>query len=229
MKKTMCTLIIDGREITVPLGEKVLWAALDNDIFIPNLCAIRERKQSDASCRLCFVEVEGYKHPVTSCTLTVTDGMVVQTRSPRVDRLLRTAFELLLSDHRLGCARCPSHRACELQRIAKKRGLKLRLERLKPLNRDYTVDESPADFAFDRGRCVLCGRCVWMDRKKVKAGILGFAGRGLERRVTTFNDAALGKVDCTRCKLCVETCPVGALYFKGINKNKKEEQKHSAS
>jgi bidirectional [NiFe] hydrogenase diaphorase subunit len=208
------TFQIDGKEIQAPAGEKVLWAALDHGIYIPNLCALREREQPHASCRLCFVEVEGYARPVPSCTLTVEEGMQVTTRSSRVDRLVKTAFELLLSDHRLDCAHCPAHRRCELQRIARERGLKLKSRRFPYLAREGRVDETAGFFGFDNSRCVLCGRCVWVDRHIAKSGALGFSHRGLERRVGTFDNSPIGEYPCKRCSLCVEACPVGALYFK---------------
>ena len=37
------TIFIDGREISAFEGEKLLWVALRNGIYIPNLCAIRGR------------------------------------------------------------------------------------------------------------------------------------------------------------------------------------------
>ncbi len=58
-------------------GTPVLWAALDNGLYIPNLCAVREIRPPFASCRLCFVEIEGRGAPVTACTEPVSDGMVV--------------------------------------------------------------------------------------------------------------------------------------------------------
>ena len=70
----MITLTIDGRKITASEGEKLLWVALENGIYIPNLCAIKENNRLSASCRLCFVEVEGLAAPVTSCTLPVSEG-----------------------------------------------------------------------------------------------------------------------------------------------------------
>ncbi|MDY6912277.1 MAG: 2Fe-2S iron-sulfur cluster-binding protein, partial [Chloroflexota bacterium] len=57
MKKV--SLNIDGQSITATEEQSILWAALDNDIYIPNLCAIREASEPSSSCRLCFVEVEG--------------------------------------------------------------------------------------------------------------------------------------------------------------------------
>lgn len=208
------TVKIDGQEIKAKPGEKLLWVALDNDIYIPHLCGIRSEERSNASCRLCFVEIEGIPRPVTSCTKTVEDGMVVITRSERVDRLVKTAFELILSDHNLKCRECPANRNCVLQVIAKKRKIKLRHDRFKPIAREYELDDSPAGFAFDRSRCVLCGQCIWADREEAKVGAIGFTKRGINRVVTTFNDLPLAESICTQCMLCVEACPVGALFYK---------------
>ncbi len=208
------TVTIDNREFAVPAGAKLLWAALENGIYIPHLCAIKELERPAAGCRLCFVEIEGMPNPVTACTLPATDGMVVRTRSPRVDRLVRTAFELLLSNHRLGCAKCAKNRTCELQKIAKARGLKLKLARLRPLTQDIPVDDSPQAFSFDAGKCVLCGRCVWVDHNQVKVGAIGFVRRGISRRVSTFGEVKLAESRCNQCGECVKVCPVGALTFK---------------
>jgi len=208
------TVIIDGHEIKTGAGRKLLWTALDNGIYIPNLCAVEEFERPPASCRLCFVQVEGREKPVTSCTLPAADGLTVQTRSPRVDRLVRTAFELLLSDHRLKCAACPANKDCGLQKVAKERGLKLRYGRFPHLKRESVLDDSPQTFAFDPSRCVLCGRCVWADQDVAKIGAIGFSRRGIGRAVTTFEDIPLADSPCTECGLCIKACPVGALYFK---------------
>ncbi len=213
MSKTI-TITIDGHPIETRSGEKILWVALENDIYIPHLCAIKEEGRPNSSCRLCFVEIEGLSNPVTACSKGAEDGLVVKTRTERVDRLVKTAFELILSDHNLKCRECPANRNCVLQKIAKERGLKLRRQRFAPLNRTFEIDESPAEFAFDRSRCVLCGQCVWADRVEAKVGAIGFTNRGINRVVSTFNDLSLAESICTECTLCVDVCPVGALYYK---------------
>ncbi|SHJ04667.1 2Fe-2S iron-sulfur cluster-binding protein [Desulfofundulus thermosubterraneus] len=207
------TLTIDGRTVQAREGEKLLWAALENGIYIPNLCAIPGVKHPAAACRLCFVEIRGYPRPVTACTEPVVEGMVVSTRSPRVDRLVHTAFELLLSNHHLDCASCPRNRSCELQRIARERRFPLRVKRLRKLERNLQVDDSSPVVRYDPGKCVLCGRCVWVCREK-GTGVLGFAGRGFERRIATFGDVPLGQSGCNGCGECTRVCPVGALTGK---------------
>ena len=154
------------------LRPQALWVALEAGCSQPLRCG---GAGGPGSCRLCFVQVEGREKPVTSCTLPAADGLAVQTRSPRVDRLVRTAFELLLSDHRLKCASCPANRACELQKIARERKLKLRYSRFPYLQREATQDDSPQTFAFDPSRCVLCGRCIWADQDVAKIGAIGFS------------------------------------------------------
>ena len=87
------SLTIDGKRITAPEGKKLLWVALDNDIYIPNLCAIQKGSGAASACRLCFIEVDGKEQPVTACTEPVTEGMVVNTRGEEALRLVRSAFD----------------------------------------------------------------------------------------------------------------------------------------
>jgi len=208
------TLTIDGKEITAPAGEKILWAALDSGIYIPNLCAIKEKPEPNASCRLCWVEIEGRNRPVTSCTEEVAEGMVVNTRGEKALGLARAAFDLLMASHKMDCATCPANGRCELQKIAKvlKRSLKPR--RLRLLLRDLPIDDSNPLFTYDPNKCVLCGRCVWECQKQRAKALLGFAHRGFERRLTTFGDEPIGGNSCLACVECVKVCPTGALTMK---------------
>jgi len=208
------SLTIDGKEIKAPRGQKVLWAALDNGIYIPNLCALREKETQDASCRLCWVEIKGKARPVTACTETVEAGMVVNTRGEAALRLARTALELLLASNEVDCANCPANGTCELQKIAAHLGVKLKTRRFKKILRQLPIDASHPEFTYDPNKCVLCGRCIWVCRQRLGIGTLGFAHRGFKRRMTTFADEPMAQVDCRDCAECVAVCPTGALTLK---------------
>jgi len=208
------SLTIDGKRIGAAPGEKVLWAALDNGIYIPNLCAIRERSEPFASCRLCFVEIEGRDVPVTACTEPVAEGMVVNTKGTKALRLSRTALELILASHPVDCAHCPKSSSCELQKIAKHLGVKLKTKRFRKILSELPIDSSSPLFIYDPNKCVLCGRCVWVCQEKLGKGSIGFAHRGFRRMVTTFGDEPMGRSSCQDCSECVTVCPVGALVFK---------------
>jgi formate dehydrogenase major subunit len=51
------------------------------------------------SCRLCLVEIDGRGGTPASCTTPVAEGMVVHTKSERLDRIRKGVMELYVSDH----------------------------------------------------------------------------------------------------------------------------------
>ena len=219
MSKSKVVLTIDGIQVTAAEGEKLLWAALDAGIYIPNLCAIRDDKLSPAGCRLCLVEINGRPDLVTACTEPVADGLVVQTNTPRVNRVRRTAFEFLLSHHSIDCRNCVKNRNCELQKIASHLRIKLKLERLPSILSPLPVDSSHPCFIYDPNKCVLCGKCVWACGKW-GTGELQFAFRGIDTVVSTLGGVPLVESGCNSCEQCVAVCPVGAFIPKTTDDNK---------
>ncbi len=174
---------------------------------------MRDVHPSFASCRLCFVEIEGRKAPVTACTEPITEGMIVHLDTAKVKRLRNTAFELLLSHHHLECANCDKNRNCQLQSIASILGLKMKPKRLKHISGNLPVDSSHALFIYDPNKCVLCGKCVWACHNE-GSGILDFAFRGIDTMVSTFSGVPLADAGCSSCLACVRVCPVGSLIAK---------------
>ncbi len=211
-------LFIDGKEIECFEGETLLWVALGHGIYIPNLCAMRERAEAYGACRLCFVEIEGEGLPVPSCTLKVKEGMVVDTKGAKALRLARTAFELILSNHPVDCAHCLKTGSCELQKMAKYLGVKLKTKRFKKFLRDLPIDETSPVFIYDPNKCVLCGKCVWLCQEKLGTRTIGFAYRGFQRWVTTFDDEPVGLSECRDRIELAEICPVGAFVARESHK-----------
>lgn len=209
----MIELTMDGKKVKVKDGERVLWAALDAGVYVPHLCAGREIGFHPGACRLCFVEIEGRKEPVLSCSEIVKEGMVVNTRSERVDRLVTTGFELLMSTHRLDCRVCPGNGKCALQEAARIRKYKLRQKRFGKIEPDWPVDESRTDFGLNPNHCVLCGKCVYVCNEIEQRRVLDFSRRGMKTVVSTFNGRPLSEHECGGCLECVKVCPVGALYL----------------
>jgi len=214
METKNISLTIDDKKISCSDEKTVLWAALENGIYIPNLCAIQGRTQPSASCRLCFVEVEGEKEPVVACTERIQEGMVVHTRGKNALRLARTSAELILASHPVDCGHCQKNRSCELQKIAKHLGIKLITKRFRKLERNLPIDESSSLFTYNPNKCVLCGKCVWVCQEKLGIGGIGFTRRGFKRMVSTFQDEPIGQSTCGQCAECVKVCPVGAFVFK---------------
>jgi bidirectional [NiFe] hydrogenase diaphorase subunit len=211
----MPKLIVDGREIESQEGMTLLQACLDNGIYIPNLCYLKEMEDPPSSCRLCFVEIEGYRQPITSCRVRIREGMVVTTDTERVRRLQRTAFELLLSVHHVDCKNCPANRRCELQRIAKHLRFGLKLKRLEKIERQMRIEEDHPSIRYIPDRCVLCGKCVFVCKEKNGQPMISFARRGLDTVITFFGQEDKAMDICEQCYACIEVCPVAALLPKG--------------
>jgi formate dehydrogenase major subunit/NADH-quinone oxidoreductase subunit G len=205
-------LTVDGKEIQAQPGTKILKAALDGGIYIPNLCYIPEAELPFGGCRLCYVDVEG-RGLVTSCTQPVREGMVVHTQTPEVNRVRRTAFRLMLAYHNLDCRGCWKNKNCELQKIAGKLKVKLkRPEEFRGLPEEWLpVDNSNPYLAYDPNRCILCGKCVWVCTEKNREPLIDFVYRGYKTRLTLSSDAGLTGEKCVSCGGCAAICPTAAL------------------
>jgi predicted molibdopterin-dependent oxidoreductase YjgC len=99
MERETVNITIDGRSMDAEKGSTILQASREFGIHIPTLCYI-DHLSPYGGCRLCVVEISnsGSKAFVdTSCTHEVREGMVVQTRSPRVIRARKMLAELLVA------------------------------------------------------------------------------------------------------------------------------------
>jgi len=215
----MLKIRVDGKEIETKQGTTLLQACLDNDIYIPNLCFLESMEDPSASCRMCFVEIEGEKQPITSCTVNVKDDMVVKTDTPAVRQLQRTALRLLLSVHHVDCKHCPANKKCELQRIAKFLKVGLKPKGLERYLQETEIDRNHPFINHYPNRCVLCGKCVHICRRQHGQSVWTFAQRGFDTVISAYGEAGASSLTCGKCDACVKICPVGALTFKDVQED----------
>lgn len=210
----MIKFVVDNKEIEVKKGTNLLKACLDNQVYIPNLCYMETLATPPASCRLCFVEIEGQDRPVTSCNTEALNGMVVKTDTPSVRQLQRTAFELLMSIHDVDCAHCPANKKCALQQIARFLKIGLKPRRLPHTLKEPDIDEDHPFLDYHLNRCVLCGKCIHVCRTQNGQPLMAFAKRGFSTLISFFGKKSLVDLPCETCLACVEICPVSAITLK---------------
>ncbi len=217
MKKVK--LKINNKEVEAKEGEYLLKVCLDNDIYVPNLCYVKNTDTPRASCRMCFVEVIGIPFLVTSCTTKVYDGMIVKTDTEEIKELQRWGLELLLSTQE-NLDEIDDNN--ELKKIADYLGAPLKLEHLQFIPRETNIDfntHAHPSIEYNYKKCILCGKCVEVCKKLNKEFHIDFGRRGYNTVITFFEKKEISDAHCGGCLACVKVCPVGAL--KG--KKKKED------
>ena len=113
----MINLTINGKPIQAPEGATILEAARANGIDIPTLC-YDKAVEIYGACGLCVVEADGIPKLLRSCSAKCTEGMVINTESPRVVQSRKIAMELLMSAHDGDCVapcqlNCPARTDCQ--------------------------------------------------------------------------------------------------------------------
>jgi bidirectional [NiFe] hydrogenase diaphorase subunit len=207
-------ILVDNVEIEAEAGANLLRICLEHDIYVPNLCFLEQMTDPPASCRMCFVEIDGESAPVPSCTVKAKDDMVVRTDTDAVRQLQRTAFQFFMSVHEVECGTCPANKKCELQRIAKFLKVGLKPGPLGKSLKEPATDHAHPLIDYFPNRCVLCGKCIFVCKEKHGQSMMSFAKRGFDMIVSFYGQEGPPTGDCGECLACVEICPVRALVLK---------------
>jgi iron-only hydrogenase group A len=201
-------ITLNGKECWANSGETILTVAAREGINIPTLCFLKGFSPT-GSCRVCVVEVEGQRNLVPSCAFPVSEGLVVETNSPKVRRARKTIIELLIANHPQDCLACVRSGSCELQSLSQE--YDIRSFRYQGERRKSKLDIASASIERDPDKCILCGRCVRVCHETQNVGAIDIANRGFNSYVTPAFDQSLNTVACVNCGQCIVVCPVGAL------------------
>lgn len=205
----MVQLTINGKQIEAPEGTTVLTAAKRAGIEIPTLCAHKELTPF-GGCRLCIVDVQGFRVPIAACTLPVSNGMVINTETEAIKKSRKFILSMLFSERNHFCPFCQvSGGDCDLQNAAYNEGMTH--WPMQPGWNKYPVDTTHPYFVLDNNRCILCRRCVRACGELVGNFTLAMAERGASTLVVADTNVPLGESTCIKCGTCVQVCPTGAL------------------
>jgi len=207
-------ITINGQKLQAESGKTVLEVARANSIDIPVLC-YHPALSPQGSCRLCLVEVEKQRALQPACTFPISEGMVVQTESEKVQASRKFVLELLFSERLHYCMYCPMSGGealteCELQAQAYRHGL-TNWKYAPNTSKRWPVDASRKYFLMDHSRCILCRRCIRACDEIVANHTLGVRDRGTRTMIIADGDVPFGESSCVSCGTCLQVCPTGAL------------------
>lgn len=221
-------LTINGKTIPFEKGKTILETARENGIAIPTLCHLKGATPTGA-CRICVVEVIGMKNLAASCSTPASDGMIIETESPKVRKSRKLVLELMLASGNHECEKNECAGAtddCMLKNLSEKYGADpSRFKRSEHRSKIAAETDNPM-IIRDMTRCILCGRCVQACNEVQVNRAIGFGFRGIKSEIIAGANKTLSDSKCVFCGECVQVCPVGALKEKkSINEIKKNTKK----
>jgi len=207
---------IDGRDLMADGAHTILDAARAADLGerIPTLCHL-QGMAPQGGCRLCVVAVQGETQPVAACLAPVRDGMVVETRTPRIDGLRRDILRLLAAANP-GAAEASNsfvggRDARVFHALLHQFGVSAPPGADRGITQKFPPQTHPY-LRFDPGACISCRRCVQICEDLQGQFVFAVGGRGSSVRLIFGTDEQFSNSPCVSCGACVEVCPTGALF-----------------
>jgi NADH-quinone oxidoreductase subunit G len=218
-KTDLVTVTIDDVEVAVPKDSLVIRAAEQIGVQIPRFCD-HPLLAPVGACRQCLVEVWAPRNgelmsmgkPQASCTLAVSDGMVVRTQvsSKVADKAQQGIMEFLLVNHPLDCPVCDKGGECPLQNQAMSNGrAESRFSESCGTKRTFPKPINiSAQVLLDRERCVLCARCTRFSEQIAGDPFIALIERGALQQVGIYEHEPFESYFSGNT---IQICPVGAL------------------
>lgn len=208
-KGKMVSLFVNGVSVSVPNGSTVYQACEQAGYQVSRFC-YHEQLMVAGNCRMCMVEMEGYPKPLVSCAMPASNGMKIQTNTPRVKKAREGVMERLLRNHPLDCPICDQGGECDLQDQSMVHGS----DRSRNVERKRGVEDKDLGPLVKTvmTRCIHCTRCVRFASEVGGRGDRGTTGRGVQTEIGTY--VAKKKLETMFSGNRVDLCPVGALTSK---------------
>jgi formate dehydrogenase (NADP+) alpha subunit len=187
-------------------GTIILDAALDNGIYIPNLCHHPDLKPA-GMCRLCMVEIAGRGLTTAALPWQRRVWLLLPT-TMEINADKENHHRLISANHDRSCFTCLKNDRCELQKVTSYLGLDPGTDELmRPRTEKLPVDDSNPFFTLDMNKCVLCGICVRTCDELQGDNAIDYVNRGPHTIISTFNNQPLFDSACKSCGECVARCP----------------------
>ena len=210
----MIKLKIDGQLIEVPPHYTVLQAAASIGITIPTLCYHKDLSPF-GGCRLCVVEIQNARTPLTACNFPVSTGLQIRTHTPALIEYRRSVLRMLLLNYYDGGykrynGKFDLEQDSELVRWATEYDVDIRSVMAKRPR--VAIDSDPNPFVWvDMNKCIQCTRCVRACAEVQGRFVWSQSFRGSEARIVAGSDSTMLQARCESCGACVVYCPTGAL------------------
>ena len=204
----MLKLKVNDMDIEVEEGLTVLQACEKAGVEIPKFC-YHEKLSIAGNCRMCLVEMEKSPKPIASCAMPASDGMVIKTNTPMIEKSRKGVMEFLLANHPLDCPVCDQGGECDLQDQSMFYGIDK--SRFKENKRAVPDKNMGPLIRTQMTRCIHCTRCIRFATEIAGVPELGAIGRGEDMQITTYLEQS---VKSELSGNVIDLCPVGALTSK---------------
>ena len=222
----MVNITVNGKALSVNENSTILEACSANRIRIPTLCYLKQINEI-GSCRICMVEIEGYKNLFAACRTKVEEGMVITTESEKITSYRKHMLELILSNHKVDCLNCARNGKCQLQELCNEYDIKdteIKGSRRHNENKLPRLDSNPY-LSYDPSKCIHCMRCISMCNRAAVNGALQTGRSGLFKTIEAPFGENWKSTICESCGNCATACPTGALTVKRKRKYRRWETK----